>query len=215
MNHEESIERSRHPEHEPDGLSLRRRVFDVAIIAIILSACVVSWAALSIAGDIRNFRRDFTEGSAAAKAGTFARLDDMVLAMREFLGVARVLTDRLDTQLTQARVQIKQTGEDTNKTAISAIQATTKAAVESAKHTEEVIAAVNDQPATPAPQITVEAPKALPAPTVVVNPTVPTQRVETPHLEPERKKRGKFHWLMKLFKPGPKKKSHGTASTGE
>lgn len=181
----------------------RQRLVEICLIGCFCSMVVLSWSALSIAGDVRSLRKDAVTSLAATKAGLFARAEDAVGIMRDMLEVQRVLEDRLDKQLTQVRADVSRSSKDNQESTVQAAKATAAAVKESAARTDEVLDAVTDKNAHTIKVEIPRQPEPIPPPPVIVAPptvlTDPT-RLEKPPPEIPQKHGGiSFKWLRKLW----------------
>jgi len=192
-------------EHASMLVEWRNRLHEITLLIACATMMILSWSALSVAGDIHAARVDQVESGAAGKAVIFAKIDEFLGVSKQFLVILRVLESRLDTQLTQVRSQVQQSSEDSNKTAQKAIAAAADAVSQTSEKADQVISAVQDNKPL-APVVHVEAPKPPDMPPVIVSPVIPAPPpLENPTAEPPPQRRGFGQWLKKVFSFSKKK----------
>lgn len=176
---------------------------DVREFATILAMLLVSGAIVSIAVDFRAMRSNGIEETTKLRVGAFDRVDSLLWRMDSLLTIGHTLSNDLDRQLTQVRVQVKESSDDsrhdTNKLAAANTAVVQKSLEQSTKAIEAVVAA-----ADPTPTVKVELPKGT---AIIQTPAAPIV-IQTPAAKPARpaaeqtpEPRGLSRWLKHIFTP--------------
>ena len=179
----------------------RRGLVDAALLVGIVVFVVLGFCAISITTDVRAMRTTQIEEAAAFRTGPFARVDQTARTAEEVVKYWRVFIDRFDSQLTNVRSQVKESGEDTQKQTKEAIAKTTAVVTRSLEQTDKVIDAVADKPSPVVPVVHVE-PAAPPNAPIIITPlpAPPGPPAETPPPAAAPEKKGFFKKIWPPWK---------------
>jgi hypothetical protein len=170
---------------------------DLALILEVAALLVFVPCCMSIAVDVHMARLDQARMVTDIQAGIFSRLDKALWKADTFLIDWSKFEQVMSAQMTQVRIQVKQSSDDaTHETKLSAKAATT-AMTAVATSTAQVLAAVTDQPA-PVIQVTQPKPAPVAPPTVILAPVdVPITPAKIAPVLKDKKKAG--NWLQRLW----------------
>ena len=182
-------------------VEIRRFLRDVALAVSIVSMIVFCLAVVSIASDVHSMRTNTITSETELRVGLLSRVDSLLWKLDSLAAIASTFNKSLASQLTQVRVQVKQSSDATTDQTKQITKATTNAVKESLATAQQAIAAVADKSppivhVTPVPQ-----PVIPPLAPVIVSPITPPP-LAPPPMTPKKKstdKGGFWHWIKQPF----------------
>jgi hypothetical protein len=181
---------------------IRRFLRDIALAVSIITMIVFCLAVVSIATDMHAIRTNAIISEAQLRVGLFSRVDSLLWKMDSLTTIASAFNKNLSTQLTQVRVQVKQSSDDAADQSTRLAKATTSAMKDSLATTQQAIAAVVDQgPPVVHVAPTVPPPSVSAPPPLILTPIVP-ELAPPPPVTPKTDDKGGFwHWMKRSVWP--------------